>query len=451
MRRYKTASKIMAECYNCEKQFDIDTLNQVIVQDQDKLVCNNCLRKFYTECNQCHKFFEKSQVQQIGNNNYCELCSEYMVECSVCNKDINHSDALYYQDEYYCKECYEQQFVKCDNCDTVIKKEDAVETYNEHDKQITLCKDCSEQYITYCDHCEKILHIYKDDIHYDYQQKPICNKCYTAFYTKCDLCENIFPNTLIHMDNQRKLLICEFCDTIDPQADNGQIYDHDAKIKLKFKKKLNEVETKEYIGVEIEIMAKDPYGLQQFIRHAKKNKNLIFKRDGSLDRVRGIEINSQPATYNYHLTGMKWQHIFSLMNEYDVNDTNGCGIHFHISKNNFTTDQLKVLDYFVNNCVSLLGAIGGRDYRDNKYAPARQKSEEEYGHNVFDRNQAVNFNNENTVQLRFPASTSNYSKFKKLLSMVHNLCKLTKIITFDQIKTMDQNQLKSLFIEAVKQ
>ena len=455
MRRFKISSKILEPCFNCQKQFDLFTLNDVIIDQENKLVCDNCLKKHYDKCNTCNKYFEKDELNKIGQNLYCEQCTDDIVQCQICGIDLNHKDAIFFGEQYFCKKCFNDNFIECNHCKSTIRKEQANKAYDQHDNEIFVCNDCKSLYILECSACGKPIYIYHGKGNYetyDFQDNPICPQCIQYHYGKCDQCGKFYPRTMLEMSDEQWL--CDKCLKIDPQSDdNSKIYNPTNTIKVRFKKKMNEVETNELIGVQIEIMAKDPYGLYQFVKKAKKNKKIIFKRDGSLDKVRGIEINSQPATYNYHLSAMKWQYIFHLMNEYDVNDTNGCGIHFHISKNNFTKDQLKVLDYFVNNCVNTLGAIGGRNYSnvgENPYAYAINKSEEQYGQNVFDRYEAVNFLNQNTVELRFPASTSNYSKFKKLLSMVHNICKLTKIITFDQIKQMKQPQLKQLFIEAIK-
>lgn len=448
MRRCILSNQQKNICDICSNIFKQIYLNEIQVDGQNKIVCDNCLKNL-PHCYQCGQYL--SDLQQIGGQNFCYACAYDYTQCDNCDCLLKIQESYKYGNETYCEQCFHELFYTCEICGDVVQQDKICQTYDQRGNHIIVCKDCKNHYVAECYGCNCDVNLYHDNYGYYREEYLICDNCMEEDYGYCVACDALCQyDELQLVDGQYYCQECKPDKVVSPQDgdDNQQIYEYDTKLDIKFKKKLNQAQTEEYIGVQLQIVAQQPNGLRYFIKQAKKNKKIIFKRDASIGSG-GIQINTQPATYQYHLSVMGWQRIFSLMNQYDVNDTTNCGIHFHISKDNFTTDQLKVLDYFVNNCSYTLGVIGGRDYKNNGYCKAIP-DKDVWGENKIDRYQAVNFKNANTVQLRFPKSTSNYNQFKKLLRMVHNICKFSKMFTFQQIKQLDQTQLKYFWNEILK-
>lgn len=483
-RRYSSTTKI--KCYNCNRQFQRDDLNVIkVIRSNNQLndydyeqryVCDDCQDEHYGECCHSEQHINRPILLDLDNHEshlqldgdyYCPYCKgKYITTCENCDQyiDKDDNDTHQYDGDYYCEECFNDQFTSCDQCGEIIRRDDSHWTYSRDRYQFCVCQNCADQFILYCYRCNDQIHRFHDDYYTTHDGDDICSDCYENNYFYCEGCNEVYDINDQLGGTDEYGWYCEQCwrdhvgrqirhkNQVDPQEETDRVqYDYGTKIKPKLKKRLTQQETKQYIGVQLQLqnINRDPQETTNFIDQISKNKKLICKVDGSLDALSGVQINTVPCTYNYHLRSFGWQHVFNVINEYNMTNTEGAGLHFHISKNNFTTDQQKAIDYFVNNCVHTLSIIGGRDYANNGYCKA-QPNKTQWGYNK-QRHQAVNFHNTNTIQLRFPKATSNYNIFKKRLRMVHNICKLVKLFSFDDIKTLDQENLTYIFEEIIKQ
>lgn len=481
-RRYSSADK--NKCYNCNKQFQNNQLQTIFVikrndDFQQRHVCQHCLQQNYVECyhDEQHRdtvlpfldLSDESSYVELDGNYYCMSCAKkYIVKCENCfqNLDVDDNKTYEHDGQYYCEDCFYEQFCSCQDCGQVMRRDDAIFTYDNRDHEIIVCENCADSYIEQCYGCADYININHDEHFYTHDGYTICQRCYLDDYFTCDRCYEIFDRNSQFGGINDNGIYCQDCwieqggrqihhkDQVDPQEQDQRVqYDYGTKIKPKLKKRITEQETKEYIGVELQLQNdnRDAEETTKFIDEVSKNRKLICKADGSLDSAYGVQINTFPCTYNYHLKSFGWQQVFKVINEYNMTDISNAGLHFHISKNNFSADEQKALDYFVNNCSRTLGTIGGRDYSQNTYCKAKpDKKEDQWGQNS-NRYQAVNFQNTNTIQLRFPAATADYNEFKKRLRMVHNICKIVKLFSFDDIKTLDEQNLTYLFVEIIKE
>ena len=483
-RRY--SSNATKRCDDCHKQLQVADLNNIkVIQSAnisndfdytEKVVCDDCLNSNYRQCCHDEEHYNRPNLIDIENQDcliidddyYCQYCADtYVTKCCNCDQYVDKDSQYTYKSDdgdYYCEDCYNDQFWTCDHCGHQVRRDDTQQTYDGRGNEIFVCQDCLDEFTQKCSNCGQLLHKYKDECFWTYDDQPICTSCYQNYYFYCAGCDYIY-----HRDDEAGYndygSYCRDCwreqggrqvikdrSEVDPQEqDEPHQYDYGTKIKPKLKKRLNEQETNEYIGVQLQLnnANDDVEQTTEFINQVSKVRKLICKEDASLNGQCGVEINTFPCTYNYHLKSFGWQRVFNIINEYDMTNTSGCGLHFHISKNYFTADQQKALDYFVNNCTSTLGAIGGRDYTNNSYCTA-VPDKKQWGYNQH-RHQAVNFNNSNTVELRFPKATSVYNVFKKRLRMVHNIAKLAKFFSFDDLKAVEQKDLTYLFEEMIKQ
>ena len=75
--------------------------------------------------------------------------------------------------------------------------------------------------------------------------------------------------------------------------------------------------------------------------------------DGSLNNT-GVEIISHPMTYENIINSNHWKLLFDLLKENDMNNTENCGLHFHLDKIYFSNDNIKALDYIVHKSERIL-------------------------------------------------------------------------------------------------
>ena len=391
-RRY--SSNDTKQCYNCHKYFPNDelTIIKVIMSDdkvndydyQERLVCDECMDSHYAQCYHTQQHYNRPNFVDLDNNQlyyekdgdiYCKHCANYYLrKCTNCSEILDtQEDDIHEKDgDFYCQDCFNELFCTCQQCGEVIYLDDAYWTYDSHGYEICVCQNCQDQYIDICENCNETIHLYKDENYVTSDGSRICQSCFQNYYFVCDGCGQVF-NIDDSGGSTDYGFYCQQCflehggrkivhkDEVDPQKQEEKVqYDYGTKIKPKLKKRLVEQETNEFIGVELQLQNdnNDVEETTNFIQQVSKNRKLICKSDGSLDQACGVQINTFPCTYNYHLKSFGWQQVFKVINEYNMTDISGAGLHFHISKNNFTSDQLKALDYFVNNCVSLLGAIG---------------------------------------------------------------------------------------------
>lgn len=472
MRRYIIANDTQKQCDICFSYFDQDQLQEIQVVSRtgdfkDCNVCEQCLERRLFQCEQCGYYYYKNVLKHVDGYDYCVQCySDIFTKCYNCGKTIKEEDANNVQGNDWCQQCYYNNFSYCPSCEQPKTDDQLIQTYDENGEQIYVCKQCLDKYTTQCYNCGDTLDVYDFSypVIYTRNDEPICNTCFQRKYAICNNCGEIFESyETFLVDGQR---LCEDCcvqlgampkkhnESIDPQKQDVKLYDYGSKIKVKLKKRLNQQQTNQYIGVQLQLQNdnEDTQETKEFIFKVCKNKKLIVKVDGSLNRLYGVQIVTQPCTYNYHLQTFGWQKVFQLINKYNMTDVSNAGLHFHISKNNFTTDELKSLDYFVNNCTDLLGSIGGRSYTTADPYTKSIPNKRQWGTNDnMGRHQAVNFENKNTVELRFPKATSNYNSFKKRLRMIHNICKLAKTFSFDDIKTLKENDLSYIFTELIKE
>lgn len=437
------------------------------------LICEDCLDNKIVTCQICGNNFKKNDQDfyiKYDNHFYCDACyNQHIVKCTNCAQLLNtknKNEYFQHDGDFYCNDCYEEIFYNCEICQKTCDKGEMYFTYDQNRNQVLVCQDCLGELQFSCEQCSTTINRYIDDYEETHNGEYICQKCYENHYVYCDGCNQVFRQDEIggYDDNG---VYCFQCynqlvgvrqksnkKLVDPQQEKDvKQYGHNTKIKVKLKKRLNQQQTNEYIGIQLQLQNSNDNAKQttDFINQVSKNKKLICKSDGSLSDLYGVEIVTQPCTYNYHLRSFGWQNIFNLIKKYHMNNVSNSGLHYHLSKNNFSLQQLKGLDYFVNHCVTYLSLLGGRDYGNTySYNPATP-NKEQWGANKTDRFEAVNFENQNTVQLRFPQSTDNYNIFKKRLRMIHNICKLVKFFTFQDMKLMDQQGLTYIFKQLVKQ
>jgi len=204
---------------------------------------------------------------------------------------------------------------------------------------------------------------------------------------------------------------------------------------MKFHKLSNENENAPFFGIELEVERKNSNGLKhKYMAGLIKNEHWYFKTDGSL--TDGFEIVTHPMTFNYIQQSTKeFTNSLKLLveNGYNSYDANTCGMHIHISKNNFTTWHLyRFLKFFVEN-KEFITSISQRkieklkkwaNIEDDNDTSLIYKAKKKDGNS--ERYVAINLKNTKTIEIRIFRGTLNLNSFMKNIEFSHALFMYTK-------------------------
>lgn len=204
---------------------------------------------------------------------------------------------------------------------------------------------------------------------------------------------------------------------------------------MKFHKLSNENENAPFFGIELEVERKNSNGLKhKYMAGMIEHEHWYFKTDGSL--TDGFEIVTHPMTFNYIQQSEKtFTNSLKLLveNGYNSYDANTCGMHIHISKNNFNTWHLyRFLKFFVENKEFIVSISQRKMEKLKKWANIEDdndssliyKAKKKDGNS--ERYVAINLKNTQTIEIRIFRGTLNFNSFMKNIEFAHALFMYTK-------------------------
>jgi hypothetical protein len=217
-------------------------------------------------------------------------------------------------------------------------------------------------------------------------------------------------------------------DDDDSGIDSACINSYSYRPSMKFHKLSNENENAPFFGIELEVERKNSNGLKHKYMAGKiDHEHWYFKTDGSL--TDGFEIVTHPMTFNYIQQNEKeFTNSLKLLveNGYNSYDANTCGMHIHISKNNFTTWHLyRFLKFFVENKEFIVSISQRKMEKLKKWANIEDdndtsliyKAKKKDGNN--ERYVAINLQNKATLEIRIFRGTLNINSFMKNIEFAH--------------------------------
>lgn len=165
----------------------------------------------------------------------------------------------------------------------------------------------------------------------------------------------------------------------------------------------------------------------------------------------GLEMISQPATFNYHLSKKEgYENLFNFISEmgYKSHSLSSCGLHIHFNKtfygNNVDLCTINLL-YLVEKYWKDIVLLSRRNYNSLvRYADKYYQKPEEvlhtiksnrYYHNM--RYHAVNLTNDNTIEFRMYRGTLLIDDFLATLEFTRNLILAAKDKTPIEIQQVD--------------
>ena len=297
------------------------------------------------------------------------------------------------------------------------------------------------------DECENCGYIVSNEEMIETADGYVCHSCFENLYHECPNCENYHnENNCIFYEGD---YYCEDC-YHDIILNNFGIHQHDYKPFVVFNSCEDESEMREntpHIGVELEIQGFNRDEFCKRLMNLFTDDFFYLKLDGSLDDAEGVEIVSQPMTYHFIKNMGYWKTVFNELNKYNMNNTNNCGLHFHIDRN-YCHDNLTVatIDYIVNHFAKYFEKIGGRPMSDcATFYKTVDKNIEDYGKGNWDRYCAVNLSNSNTIELRFCKSTYNFKTFMNRVKMVFAIIAFAKTFKFNNVNNWSEAYFISRF------
>lgn len=274
------------------------------------------------------------------------------------------------------------------------------------------CEDC----IYTCNDCgEHLLENFGEG------EIVLCENCRSDNYFVCDHCGNLY-----HNDNYQENGYCVDCyePTDEEEYYSEYVNESDYKPKPIF---FGTEGLK--LGVELEIDSNNRNtSYQDFTEKLSfiGRERIYLKKDGSLSEV-GVEIVSHPMDIHEH-KGYNWQEILNLSKEYGYksHDTNNCGLHIHINKNYLTCSEQIRLGIFIALNKEFIEKIARR--KEERYAKFKEISGslKDANKNNSGRYEAVNWNNQKTIEFRFFKGTLKYSTFIASIEFIHSVIGFVK-------------------------
>jgi hypothetical protein len=264
----------------------------------------------------------------------------------------------------------------------------------------------------------------------------------------CAECGDIIHEDSARWDDHSEEWYCDYCFDRLPVRDASAIHDYGYKPYPEFARRKGESEKELTFGVELEVdRGEDAVDTAEAVTEAGEGR-VYCKRDGSLDR--GFEIVSHPGTLAHHMYEMHWSNISRICRKagFKSHDTTTCGLHVHVGRAQLGEGYDAQYDAIANTIVlmaslreKIVAFTRRSDYALSRWAamptldltlPAdelRLKAMETRYHG---RYQAVNLQNDATIEFRIFRGTLNRDTLMASLQLVSNLCKFAMTHTTEE-------------------
>jgi hypothetical protein len=183
-----------------------------------------------------------------------------------------------------------------------------------------------------------------------------------------------------------------------------------------------------FIGVELEIECRsDRFDaverLNNTLNEGEIGRKVWFENDGSLSDS-GFEMITNPMGLDTHADFWEWLQDKELVRHLRSHDTSTCGLHVHVSRKNLHDLQLNRMNVFINHPdnAPLVKAVARR-YATN-YARIRDKQMGK-AHYAIDRYDALNLENDKTVEFRIFKGTLKHGSLMAALEFANAVVNFT--------------------------
>lgn len=303
------------------------------------------------------------------------LLDRGIIQCGDCNEweTADRARTPYNQDDLVCRVCLDREYVYSNYYDDYVFRDYAASAFDDCGDRVTIHSDDEDFY-------------YDDD-----------NDCYYH-----------------HHYERRNHLIASYHST----KREGFKYIESDWVKRNDR----------YIGVELEVECRDSKydaveRLNDALNGGRVGNKVWFENDGSLSSS-GFEMITNPMGLDSHADFWEWLQDKSLTRTLRSHDTSTCGLHIHVSNKNLNDLQLNRMNVFINHPDNqmLIKAVARR-YATN-YARIREKQMGK-AHYAVDRYDALNLENDETVEFRIFKGTLKHESLMAALEFANAVVNFT--------------------------
>ena len=367
---------------------------------------------FKFECEKCGEKVTKTYEAYDDGSiiHVCAECLDGYTECACCNT-FHHTDVMSQttDEDYICPDCRIEHYYTC--CDSCHKYGRDTCIHNVGTRHI--CQDCIDNHYVCCVMCTQYVH--GNDAISTCSGLPICQSCYEDDYFTCARCDEVLHNDYYDCDG--------FCTACNDSAydDNIRTYSANAYgiLGTRFMAR-----TGINSGIELECTCPESCLSEtaENVLSTLGESYVILKEDSSI-RPCGFEIVTAPTSM---------EHVYKRFNRFFDNlpknlaswKTGTCGMHIHVERKNLSTLDIGKMLVFINDPTNetLIKTIAGR-YK-NSYAHIEKKKITDV--KACQRREALNLQNENTIEFRIFRGTLNRLHFFANFEFVHCLVAYVK-------------------------
>lgn len=424
----------------------------VINQNFDH-ICGYCSRERLTVCIYCHEaVLRQFSVLMNENDRVCTHCvsSHDLVMCHECGWYKVSSD-MTNESSTLCNQCYSDRYTHCRDCGHLMRRERIV-----IDGHIfyTVCSDCLNANYPSCYVCG---HRSQSSTLTQVDNRPVCQHCINSL----PVCDDCNERTLDRNRCEDGLNRCdgcisgnyEYCDQCHTFCEYPHHHIGMRSYSYKPQPIFNgKAEDDLFYGIELECETTGHIScsnMSKILLEKFSDKETLFyiKTDGSLSD--GLEVVSHPHTLT-KLTKSQWLEDVCqtlLDNKFKSHDTVTCGLHVHMSKNAFLDGIHETkFSYFIYES-PYTRQVARRNF--NHYCDKINKhlSTNTPDNRSHSRYEAVNFQNQETVEVRVFKGTLKHSTLLVCLLYCDAVFKFTETARISVLSGMNRDTEFIKFIQ----
>jgi hypothetical protein len=348
--------------------------------------------------------FDLSQFTTAIESNI-EVC------CVECSQDLDTDNGIEIDDSIYCDDCVDH----CSCCDNATLEDDLETVYTrEYSRDPErYCNNCVKKETFTCDDCDNH---HSDDLseyHIEDNGKTICSKCYEYGYFCCGDCDNYYSDSSANYTEDSTY--CDSCYVNHVKSDRIKDYNYNPLDELDF---LGDPKDDLYLGLELEVyVTKDLNDTANTVSDLLDGY-AILKEDSSIS-MPGFEIVTAPASLSVHRE--KITEFFSNNPDIDTDDDHNIGLHVHISRKPISQLSIGKMLVFINNPDNQDNIIELSGRNPSKWAKLSPKKITDVKKKQSSRYEAINLQNNDTIEFRTFTSTIDPKLILAILEFVHAL------------------------------
>lgn len=481
-------------------EFKNDDNERFYQRNDGEFICEECFDENYFQCEDCNAIYPRDEecYEDGADRSVCPTCDETYAPCECCDERYESSDMRETIDDgLVCDHCYDRHYYTCCECGNAVRDRDVVR--DDHGNHY--CLSCYDGHFTRCCECDEEL--YLDDA-YATPNGQMCEGCIERLgYVQCSRCGDYVPPEEIYTCSDGRSL-CNYCSDIirresgmSPEEWAAELERQQAERRRAEQARLRTIEppttilsyhrntercflslddedTKMFFGIELETEAGGDWGradaAAQTLKLLNQNTNGDIRNhwtamnDGSLNC--GFELISQPMTARYFdkevapLLKTEFKNMIHM--GLRSHNTRTCGLHFHVSRTELSTDTLVNMKIAVDKFKSTVVKISRRKNFDeiDRWAHVEEIHEcfgvldKDLWNERYDREKgrlncggrylALNFTNRDTVEFRICKGTLKYESFIGCLHFFRFLIDWCSTHAFQQIlEEIDEQQFRA--------